>query len=109
VVSIAVIAFIGFSLHSQPQSSSAASIKFLEVYIGDQLEKRIEIPDDNYTQTFSIVTEHGMNTVRIKDGAVSMVEADCPDHLCEHSQPIHRLNDLIVCMPNRVILTLVSE
>ncbi len=47
---------------------------------------------------------NGTNTVRIKDHEASMVEADCPDHLCVSMMPIDERGGMIVCLPNQVIV-----
>lgn len=106
---IAVFAFglLGFYSHATADADTGS--KFLEIHLEDKLYKRIEIPNEDYTQTFSVLSERGMNTIKIKDGTAFMLEADCPDHLCESSHPISKPNEILVCMPNRVILSMVSE
>lgn len=101
------VSLLGF--YSRATADAETATKFLEIHLEDQLYKRIEIPNEDYTQTFSVLSERGMNTIKIKDGAAYMLEADCPDHLCESSHPISKPNEILVCMPNRVILSIVSE
>lgn len=45
------------------------------------------------------------NVVRISDGEASMTEASCPDKLCEHEGRISKNGETIICLPNRVVLT----
>ncbi|MDR0937290.1 MAG: NusG domain II-containing protein [Oscillospiraceae bacterium] len=46
----------------------------------------------------------GHNTLRIENGRVAVIAADCPDKLCmAQSEP------LIVCLPNRVAITVDYE
>ena len=40
------------------------------------------------------------------DGEVKMTHADCPDQICVHSVPISRYGGTIVCLPNRIILSI---
>ncbi len=49
------------------------------------------------------------NICVIRDGEVSMSEADCPDRVCVRSKPIRREGETIVCLPNRVILSITGE
>lgn len=44
------------------------------------------------------------NICRIQDGQVTMIQADCPDHLCLRQGPIDSKGETIVCLPNRVVL-----
>lgn len=45
------------------------------------------------------------NIVRIQDGRAYMLEADCPDQLCCHQRAVHRAHESIICLPNRVVVT----
>lgn len=45
------------------------------------------------------------NIVRIRDGSAYMLEADCPDRLCCRQRPINKANESVICLPNRVIVT----
>ena len=46
----------------------------------------------------------GVNRIVIKDGKVSMTEADCPDELCVKTGKISRTGETIVCLPHRVVV-----
>ena len=48
----------------------------------------------------------GTNLVRIADGTASVISADCPDLLCVHHAPITNSGERIVCLPNRVIVSI---
>ena len=49
------------------------------------------------------------NVLTIKDGAVRMEEADCPDHLCIHRGAIRYAGDSIICLPNKVVVEISGE
>ena len=49
------------------------------------------------------------NLVIIADGAAYMQDADCPDGLCMHQGSISRDKQNIVCLPNRVVVTVESN
>ena len=51
-----------------------------------------------------VININSTNTVTIRDGAAVMTGAICPDHLCMYMQPIDGLYDLIVCLPNMVVV-----
>jgi hypothetical protein len=58
-------------------------------------------------QTISICDSAGnvTNTLEIRDGKADMTEADCPDKLCVHQKAISVEKENIVCLPNRVVVT----
>ncbi len=49
------------------------------------------------------------NICEIKDGKVTMTEADCPDKLCIHQKAISTKGGTIVCLPNKVVLEIESS
>lgn len=58
------------------------------------IEKEIEIDDTN--------------TLVIKDGAADMISADCPDQICVKHNPISKAGETIICLPNKVVVTIES-
>lgn len=44
------------------------------------------------------------NLLVIKDGVADMTEANCPDKLCVHQREISKSNEMIVCLPNKVVV-----
>ena len=49
--------------------------------------------------------EDGINRLVIKDGKAYVETASCPDGICAAHKPIHREGESIVCLPNKVVIT----
>lgn len=49
------------------------------------------------------------NTLIIKEQKADMIWADCPDLLCVHQRAIFRDGENIVCLPNRVVVTVIGD
>lgn len=47
----------------------------------------------------------GLNRLVIKDGKAWVETASCPDGICAAHKPIHREGESIVCLPNKVVIT----
>ena len=47
----------------------------------------------------------GTNILLIQNGCARMVEADCPDHICVETGEIRYEGQMIVCLPNKVVVT----
>lgn len=47
----------------------------------------------------------GLNRLIIRDGKAWVEKASCPDGICAAHKPIHREGESIVCLPNKVVIT----
>ena len=59
----------------------------------------------------TIVIEEGdaKNVIEIKGGKAYMLEASCPDQLCVDQNEISFDKESIICLPNKVVLTVTSD
>jgi len=62
--------------------------------------------DTKVENTFKIETEHGVILIEIKDGKVSVLESSCKDKLEISAGEIDRAGQSLVCLPNRVVITI---
>ena len=51
----------------------------------------------------------GTNLLIVSGGKAFIKDADCPDGLCIHQGKISRSGERIVCLPNRVMIEVISE
>lgn len=45
------------------------------------------------------------NVLVIAEGQADMIQADCPDKLCVHQRSISKSKESIICLPNKVVVT----
>ncbi|MBQ6887588.1 MAG: NusG domain II-containing protein [Lachnospiraceae bacterium] len=50
----------------------------------------------------------GFNVFVIKDGKVSVTEADCPDKLCVKQRAISKNGESIVCLPHKLVISVIG-
>lgn len=55
-------------------------------------------------QTIEIPARYGASILVIQDGEAKMVHAGCPDQICVYHTPISFNRDMIVCIPNEIIV-----
>ncbi|WBW50560.1 NusG domain II-containing protein [Peptoniphilus equinus] len=63
---------------------------------------------DNEGKTIEINNKYGHNAFVIENGKVHMSHSDCRDQLCMHMPAISKSNETIVCLPNRLVLTVLA-
>ncbi len=51
----------------------------------------------------------GHNLLVIKAGKAYVASASCPDGICSSHKPISKNGESIVCLPNRVVITVTTE
>lgn|SRR5690554_5153942 len=77
------------------------------VKIGGKVHKEFSLLED---RTYTVDFEDGSyNTFDIKDGLVEMIEASCPDQICVNHSKIQKSGETIVCLPNQLVLEIVSD
>ncbi len=94
-----------------------AGILYLFVFRGGGDTVRVTVDGELYG-VYSLsenVTEeirHGegkYNRFVVQDGKVYMEGATCPDGICVDHRPIFRNGESIVCLPNRVVITVIVD
>lgn len=51
----------------------------------------------------------GHNHLVIRDGYADIVDASCPDLICVNQRKIHYNGETLVCLPNKVVVTIESD
>ncbi len=79
--------------------------KKVRISVDGEEVKLIEMDDD---YEYRLETPRGYNVVVIKDGIVSVTEADCPDKICVKHKPIDDIGETIICLPHKVVMEVVE-
>lgn len=76
----------------------------------------VEITVDGETvATYSLfddgtyVLNGGTNAIVIEGARVYMIHSECPDHTCERTGKIKYVGQSIICLPNKLSVTIVGE
>lgn len=78
----------------------------VHVYQGGALVDTFSLQEDRVARYKTSIG--GYNVVTIKGGRVSVTEASCPDQVCVHHGPTDQTADPIVCLPNSLVVEVVS-
>lgn len=100
VLAIAVLASVAMLFAQKTVSDGGVAVvtvdgETLEKYsLDENVHEIIQLPDGSY------------NVLEIKDGKADITEASCPDGICVRHRKISKTNQTIVCLPNKVIVTI---
>ena len=80
----------------------------------DEAHVSREAEEDGASAVFSVYKEGaenkegGVNRLAVRDGQIACIYADCPDQICVKQGYIGSQTETIVCLPHRMIVTLLS-
>lgn len=82
-----------------------------EITQDGQVIKTIHL--DTVTETYTIkiegTTPGVYNLIEVRPGEIGIIEASCPDDLCVHMGFIHSQGIPITCLPNKLVINIVSD
>lgn len=102
--SFLVIALLAFGIYMGMHKSQGTQV---QIQIDGSVYKTLSLAKD---QTILIPSAgNHTNKLEIKNGYANMVDADCPDKLCVHQKKIKNAGESLVCLPHKVIVTVLSD
>lgn len=94
----------------------AAAICALRFWLGDKYPGYVTVRIDgevvasyDLSEDQEVELNGGTNTMRIEDGTVKMIQADCPDKLCMKQKAISKNRENIICLPNNIVLQIANQ
>lgn len=80
-----------------------------EIYQNGVLLHSIDLGHVTSAYELVIEGESGSNTVLVEPGAISMLDATCPDHICVKTGKINSPLMPITCLPNKVVIQITGS
>jgi hypothetical protein len=78
----------------------------VEVTVDGSIYLELDLSRDGQ---WDVDNEYGHNHIVIKDGGVSMTEADCPDKVCVNMGVAKTTGQTIVCLPHKLVIKVVGD
>ena len=109
VLILSLIGYIGYQLFKEFSGGQNEGAQ-VEVIIKDNGEVIKSYPfNDSTDETFEYVDGDEVNLVVIKDGKVTVTEANCRDQICVKTRSISQNGEIIVCLPHKFSVEIFSE
>lgn len=86
-----------------------AGENYISIEINGEEYKKITFSNDNKLRYLDIKTKYGYNKLEIYKEKVRIVEASCPDKLDIKQGFIEDIGEMIVCLPNRMVVEIKGE
>ncbi len=107
VVAVVFIASVAASViifrpKDQPDKDSGEP-NYIEIVRDGKVIEKLDLNSEE-DRTFRLEDESGWNEVTIKDGMISITDADCPDHTCVKTGELRSEHVPIVCLPHKLLI-----
>lgn len=100
IILVAVIGMLALNLSKEEGD-------YIRVTVDGELYAKYRLNDNNkYTISCS---ENDYNILVIENGYGYILDANCPDQLCMHQKRISKSGELLVCLPHKLIVSVVSD
>lgn len=97
IILIIVIAIIAIAIVKQPKGI------FVEISYNGEIIYRVPLNKDR------IINIENTGKVIIENNTVRLIKATCPDKLCEMQGCISKAGESIICLPNKLIITILGD
>lgn len=104
-------ALIIITLASSAAALLSTSRKFDNLYVNIEVDGKPykKVPLNNHTEKIKVKTKLGTNIIDIANGKVHIEEADCPDKICIKDGFISKPGQILVCLPNKVVVQIIGQ
>lgn len=83
--------------------------KYVSVQINGKEINKIPFSDKIIGEKLEVETEFGRNVLEFGENEVKIIEASCLDKLCIKQGSITKVGELIVCLPNRLVIEIKND
>lgn len=83
--------------------------KYASIQVNGKEIKRVEISKNNDGYKYSVDTEYGHNLLEFTENGVKSIESSCPYQINVKQGLITKPGEIIVCLPNRLVVEIISE
>ena len=102
IVGILILAVAGLFAWKKLETPGA----YVDIMIDGDSVKTLQLDQDT---SYEVKQQAGVNTVVVQDGNVTVQDADCPDKICVHQKAVSAENETIVCLPNKIVVTVTNS
>lgn len=107
IFSVLLISLLGF-LYLKYIKDDDFSSKKAQISIDGEVYKTVNL--DKFTnETIDLDTEFGKNTIKLYDEGANIIDANCPDEICVEDGFIDKPGEILVCLPNKVVIEIIGE
>ncbi len=109
IIAILLILVISFSFIAYFFISDKANATGFEIYVDGKLHSSYKFSQLKNGQIIELTTNYGYNKFMYENNSVTCIETDCKDKLEIKSGKIKKVNQILVCMPHKLIVQITGK
>ncbi len=103
-----IIAAAVFGIYYTTMIMDSRHGNYAIVMVDGKEHSRIELEGAS-PREFTVASSRGYNTIEVGNNRIRIKDSTCPDKICVKEGWISRVNQMTVCMPNRVYIKIVGQ
>lgn len=106
VILLLILSFLPLAIFAYTQTSDPGATEYVSISHQGEEVARLELVADGEREEFVIENpEHDHYNKIVREGdTVFIEEANCTDQLCVRMQPIERVGQTLICLPNQLVV-----
>lgn len=91
------------------QNITAAPGRYAVISQNGEVIRQIDLSDSQESYTFTVETaDGGHNTIQVENGEIGVIEANCPDKVCQKMGMTSSTVYPISCLPHKLLIEIES-
>ena len=92
------------------RANTAPRAKTAKILSDGEMVRVVDLENVKTPYEFTVTSKDGgENTVRVENGRIAVVSADCPDKICVKRGFISGAQPPIVCLPNKLTVVVIGD
>ncbi len=80
--------------------------KLVIIEVNGQIVQQLDL---KVSKQISVDGPIGKTAIKIEQGKAQVIHSDCPEKICMKTGKIHRVGEIIVCVPNKVVVKISGQ
>lgn len=78
--------------------------RYAEITVDGKLYRRLPLTNHQEQEDIPVDTPKGHNLIRLENGTIAVIAADCPDKICIKTGPMKKAGNTIACLPHKLLI-----
>ena len=107
---LVMLSFLPLAIFTYQNASANGDSMHVVVSADGEIVHEMELKNDHTREIYEFVDDHGHENTVVREGLIVYIsDANCQDLLCVQQGQISEVGETLVCLPNRVLVEIVSD